>query len=54
MGYLDIFKCSLNSALLDMNYFLECWIISDNSLVRLLAQNYQLDFINKGYVNKYI
>ena len=52
MTKLDVFKCSLNSAL-DRNYFLDRWI-SDQSLVTILSQNYQLDFINKGYVNKYI
>ena len=52
MGYLDMFKSSLNSAL-DRKYFLDRWISVD-SLVTLLQQNYDLDFLNKRYVNKYI
>ena len=52
MRYLDMFKSSLNSAL-DRKYFLDRWISVD-SLVTLLQQNYDLDFLNKRYVNKYI
>ena len=52
MRYLDMFKSSLNSAL-DRKYFLDWWISVD-SLVTLLQQNYDLDFLNKRYVNKYI
>ena len=52
MRYLDQLKSCLNSAL-DRKYFLDKWI-SDNSLVTLLKQNYELDFLNKSYLNRYI
>ena len=52
MQYLDLFKSSLKSAL-DRKYFLDRWI-SDHSLSTIIVQKYQLDFVNKGYVNKYI
>ena len=38
---------------LDRSYFLDLWI-SDESLVTILNNNYDLDCINKYYVNKYI
>ena len=52
MRYLDQLKSYLNSAL-DRKYFLDKWI-GDNSLVTLLKQNYELDFLNKSYLNRYI
>ena len=51
MRYRDLRKSSLNSAL-DRNYFLNRWV-GDYSLVKLLQQNYNLDFLRnygkKGY-----
>ena len=52
MRKLDLFKSTLISAL-DRSYFLDCWI-SDKSLVTILNNNYDLDFINMYCVNKYI
>ena len=52
MRYLDLFKSSLKSAL-DREYFLDRWI-SDHLLSTIILQKYQLDFVDKGYVNKYI
>ena len=52
MGYLDVFKCSLNSAL-DRNYFLDRWI-NDHSWVILLRQNYQLDKMKVMLINTYV
>ena len=48
MRYLDMFKSSLNSAP-ERKYFLDKWI-SVNSLVILLQQNYDLDFLNKSSI----
>ena len=52
MRRLDLFKSSLYSAL-DRDYFLDRWI-SDHSLAAIIQQKYQLDFVIKGYLNKYI
>ena len=49
---LDLFKSSLLSAL-DRKYFVDRWI-SDNSMVTILKNNYNLQFISKSYINKYI
>ena len=49
---LDLFKSSLLSAL-DRKYFVDRWI-SDNSLVTNMKNNYNLQFISKSYINKYI
>ena len=52
MRKLDLFWSCLNSAL-DRRYFFDKWI-GDHSLVQLLTQDYNLEFICKTYLNKYI
>ena len=52
MRYLDMFKSSLNSVF-DRKYFLDQWISVD-SLVSLLKNNFELQFLNKSYIHKYI
>ena len=52
MGKLYLFRSCLNSAL-DRKYFVDRWI-SDQSLVTLLKRHCYLDFISKGYFNRYI
>ena len=52
MGRLDLFKTSINSTL-DRKYLLEKWI-GDDSLVKIIKENYALDFINKRCINRII
>ena len=52
MRNIDHFRSCLNSAL-DRRYFVDKWI-GDQSLVSILEQNYDMDFMSKKYFNKYI
>ncbi len=52
MQKLDLFQSCLSSAL-DRRYFVDKWV-RDHSLVQSLNQDYNWDFMNKNYLNKYI
>ena len=52
MKVLHLFKSCLNSAL-SRQYLQEKWI-GDQSLVTILQTNYNLEFVNKAYINRYL
>ena len=52
MGHQDLFKSCVISAL-NRSYMLDKWI-GDKSLVTILQNDYNLDFINKRYINRYL
>ena len=52
MRKIDQLQSCLNSAL-DRKYFLRRWIC-DDSLVTILKNNYEINFLTKSYLNKYI
>ena len=52
MKLLPLFRASLSSAL-ERQYLNEKWI-GDQSLVTILQTNYDLKFVNKAYINRYL
>ena len=52
MGLLDLYKSCIISAL-NRSYLLDKWI-GDESLVTILQTDYNLEFVNKRYINRYL
>ena len=52
MNYAHIFRCYFISAL-ERNYFTERWI-GDQTLVTILKNDHNLEFVSKRYINKHI
>jgi len=52
MNYTHLFRCCFVSVL-RRNYFTEKWI-GDQTLVTILKHDYNLEFVSKGCINKYL
>ena len=52
MNCSHLFRCCFISAL-ERNYFVEKWI-GDHILVTIFQNDYNLEFVDKRYINKYL
>ena len=52
MNCTHLFRCCFISAL-ERNYFTEKWI-GDHTLVTIFKHDYNLDFVTKRYINRYL